>query len=444
MKIRRIICAGLLVALCAFGWVHQIVNVMGKENQWNTCVQEARDYASRGLYQRAIQSYEQALTMNEDSELRQEYLSACSLAYEEGVLSRSAYKKALENSCQAEPEQEFAWVRLIELLLDGNSYQEAFKTLSRASRAGASGESLSVLKREITYSFTTGSKYFSDYFATPNGAITVCNADRWGLIASDGETEYDCEYLYISPCSEDGTAVFSTDEKSCLLDGDGVIQAIIDIDMDEARAWGDGLLPVCKGEHWRYFDCESGQYRKGQYKNASSYQDGIAAVCTDGIWTFIDVSGGKISEQIFSDMLLYGNGAYSYDGVLSAKTEDTWTLYHLEDGVAEPVSEAFQARDLDRYYGDAVAFQDESGLWGFVDTEGTVVIEPQFQQAKSFSCGLAAVYDGQKWGFINRYGELAIDYQFLDVGYFTEEGVCPVSTVGGEFHMILLRFPEGV
>ena len=108
------------------------------------------------------------------------------------------------------------------------------------------------------------------------------------------------------------------------------------------------------------------------------------------------------------------------------------------------MSEAFQARDLDRYYGDAVAFQDESGLWGFVDTEGTVVIEPQFQQAKSFSCGLAAVYDGQKWGFINRYGELAIDYQFLDVGYFTEEGVCPVSTVGGEFHMILLRFPEGV
>ena len=71
------------------------------------------------------------------------------------------------------------------------------------------------------------------------------------------------------------------------------------------------------------------------------------------------------------------------------------------------------------------------------------MIEPQFQEARSFSGGLAAVYDGKQWGFINEKGTLAIDYQFQDAGYFSAKGACPVSTVDGEYHMIILRFPGG-
>ena len=58
--------------------------------------------------------------------------------------------------------------------------------------------------------------------------------------------------------------------------------------------------------------------------------------------------------------------------------------------------------------------------------KGEYVIDPQFADARSFSNGLAAVFDGKKWGFINKDCELAIAYQFNDVGYFNKQGCCMV------------------
>ena len=44
----------------------------------------------------------------------------------------------------------------------------------------------------------------------------------------------------------------------------------------------------------------------------------------------------------------------------------------------------------------------ETGRSGFIDKTGTYVINPQFGFANAFSDGLAAVRIGGKWGFIAR------------------------------------------
>ena len=77
-----------------------------------------------------------------------------------------------------------------------------------------------------------------------------------------------------------------------------------------------------------------------------------------------------------------------------------------------------------------------------MDKKGKVMIEPQYDEAKSFSNGLAAVCIDGMWGFINEENELVIENRFLDTGYFTSGGVCFVSEVSGEYYMITLRFPE--
>ena len=49
--------------------------------------------------------------------------------------------------------------------------------------------------------------------------------------------------------------------------------------------------------------------------------------------------------------------------------------------------------------------------WGYIDKSGKIVIEPQFDDASSFSEGLAAVCLGDycplrgKWGYIDKSGE---------------------------------------
>ena len=40
------------------------------------------------------------------------------------------------------------------------------------------------------------------------------------------------------------------------------------------------------------------------------------------------------------------------------------------------------------------------GMWGYIDSEAGVVIEPSFEEARPFSGGLAEVKMKGKWGII--------------------------------------------
>lgn len=439
MKVGRIICGVILTLLCVFGWVYQISAITDSRNAWQETVAAARDLRDQKLYQRAIQSYEEALTIREDTTVRGELLATCVLAYEENTLSRTAYKTKLESACSAAPGEETYWVQLVGFLRDTNSYKDAYKALGRATRSGVKGEALDALRLEVTYSYTEKGQYFSQFTAAPDGVFSIENVDRWGTVDVHGERERDCNYLYISPYSDDGAVLLCTEGDNRLLDRNKVTLAILDEEIEKARAYGDGLLPVNRDGQWHYVDCETGTELETAYEEASAYQNGMAAVLKGGIWTLVGADGAPALEAMFSDIRLFGNGDYCRNKLMSAAVDGSWGLYKT-DGT--PVKEDFSAKDMDFCLNGPVAYQDQSGLWGFIDHKGNVVLEARYQKARSFSGGLAAVYNGEKWGFINEQGELAIDYQFLDVGYFTARGACPVSTVDGQFHMIVLRFPE--
>lgn len=428
-----------MAVLCVFGWLHQISAITSSQDAWQKAVDAARSCAAQDLYQRAIQSYEEALAIKEDSTVRRELLDTCALAYEESTLSRNTYKSKLEAACSAAPKEEENWVRLVSFLRDTNSYKDAYKTLGRAIRSGVKGEALDALRLEVTYAYTESGQYFSRFTAAPNGKFSIENAEYWGSINTDGDRDCDCDYLYISPYSDDGAVLICTEEDNRLLDKDKITLAILDGEFTETRAYGNGLLPVKRDGQWRYLDCETGTELGMVYDDASAYQNGTAAVLKNGTWTLIDTDGMLASEISYSDIRIFGNGDYCRDGFLSAAMGGSWGLYKT-DGT--PVKKDFAAKDMDFCLDGPVAYQDRSGLWGFIDHKGEVVLEARYQQARSFSGGLAAVYDGSKWGFINEQGELAIACQFLDVGYFTAKGACPVSTVDGEYHMIVRRFPE--
>ena len=56
--------------------------------------------------------------------------------------------------------------------------------------------------------------------------------------------------------------------------------------------------------------------------------------------------------------------------------------------------------------------------WGFIDTKGQYVINPQFDNAGEFSEGLAPVEIGGKYGFIDTKGQYVINPQFDNAGEF--------------------------
>jgi hypothetical protein len=87
-------------------------------------------------------------------------------------------------------------------------------------------------------------------------------------------------------------------------------------------------------------------------------------------------------------------------------------------------------------YDDAKGFQggfatvNVGGKWGFLDTAGKLLFEPQFAEtAGFFSEGFAAVRVGEKWGYADRSGKLVIEPQFDSAGQFSD-GIAPVERSG--------------
>ena len=60
------------------------------------------------------------------------------------------------------------------------------------------------------------------------------------------------------------------------------------------------------------------------------------------------------------------------------------------------------------------------GETGFIDGTGEVVLPPQFDQARDFSEGLAAVRIGDRWGYIDETGKRVIPLLYERVQDFTE------------------------
>ena len=66
------------------------------------------------------------------------------------------------------------------------------------------------------------------------------------------------------------------------------------------------------------------------------------------------------------------------------------------------------------------------GRKGFMNRDGTVIINPQFLEATPFSEGLAAVKTGDFWGFIDRLGRIVIPARY-NAAYSFSEGLAAVK-----------------
>src|SRR5690625_3307103 len=71
----------------------------------------------------------------------------------------------------------------------------------------------------------------------------------------------------------------------------------------------------------------------------------------------------------------------------------------------------------------------ENGRWGFIDSQGEVVVTPRYEWAANFSRDLALVRENGLYGDIWRNGVVAIEQQCGDAWDFVD-GLDPVSIAG--------------
>ena len=152
---------------------------------------------------------------------------------------------------------------------------------------------------------------------------------------------------------------------------------------------------------------------------AGSFANFVVCVEKDGSKQIYNKKGEKLFKKEIDDVILAQRGKCSYyqRGFVKFKGDADYTMVDFNSNSEMK----FTCSSADLFMGELAAFE-QNGKWGFVKYDGTVVIEPKYDEAKSFSNGYAAVKQNGKWGFINQEQEMIVEPQFDEALYFDNAG----------------------
>jgi WG containing repeat len=201
------------------------------------------------------------------------------------------------------------------------------------------------------------------------------------------------------------------------------------------------LARVKVGNRWGFIDKSGNHVIPSQFSWVGSFSEGRAVAQVGDKCGYINAAGQMVIEPQFYCAVEYG---------VSFKGPGDFSSGLARVGVEDnpPLSPTpTPTRTLPRSSGDDIVYPgsvERKFKYGFIDRRGKFVIEPQFEAAKDFSGGFAAVGFTKsltvlrlqdrggggtmpiempqhitKWGFINETGLVVINPSFDNVGNFT-------------------------
>ena len=189
-----------------------------------------------------------------------------------------------------------------------------------------------------------------------------------------------------------------------------------------------GLTRVVRKELFGYADSHGQLVIAARFAQASDFFEGLAAVKVGAHWGFIDSKGALRIPPRFVQANDFSAGRavvassdhefgfLTPDGALSGSY---LAASNFQDGFAGVlVAAANRAATQGTQAGER---------WGFVDTHGTLVVEPKFEKFEGgFREGLVAVAEPQRdFGYVDAHGQYVIPPRFT----FAQEFVNGIASV---------------
>ena len=294
----------------------------------------------------------------------------------------------------------------------------------------------------------------------PNGLFPIKEYGKWGYINSKGEKLIKCQFDQALDFSE-GFAPVKIDSLWGFIDTTGQIK--IKPQFLSVKGFSDGLsLVTLKKDSTRqkmFIDYNGKVVFETNYEVRRDFYDGLALIWLNDEICFIDKTGKVAIQSSYSfgsnfsegiaqlwsnDKTVYidtgANVIFSYRGMGHNDFSDGYALIHYnsnhfyinssgETAIELPASDKMQYGDFSEGLAEIFDFAD-TRKFGFIDTNGKVVIPLKFDEVNEFNKGFAAFRDSSNlWGFINKKGEVTIKPQFESVNYDGfKNGLCKVKT----------------
>ena len=410
-------------------------NLMGKESKYDIALAEARELSQRELYSRAITGYQDAAAMEESVELYLEMIDTYRLGLESGEIT-STYTVASSitkylNNFQKEAR---LYEAICQLLMDYEELDKCVELLVQARDLKVYSELLTQFMEQLRFRYEYHYSMYSQVQPESGGMYVAEKNGTYSYLNSNGAAELDEGYVYATGFTEGYAYVqimgLGEDVKHVIIDQEGVRQGYLyDIETSSGvgRGWDSQgetvLLLACKtGDVYSYYDT-NGEKLFGEYAFAGRFRNNVAAVMeAEGKWRLIDSTGAYITDKTFTDVALNEMDECAPMGVIFACENGKYSMYGID---GQPVGEF--TCDEARPFVDSYAAFRQGEAWGFVDTAGQVVIQPQYIEAKSFSNKLGLIKTEDGWSGIGEDNVTVIEETFDDMLYLSDSGICFVK-----------------
>ena len=419
------------------GWIKLFSGQSENTKAYEENIRLAKMFEEKEIYVDALEYYKQAYKMNSkntDLLIKQAEMYG-NLGDSMGLV------KTCDQVIESAPKNPQPYILKTKHYLDKRDYKNAIKTIKAAKKAVKNNEEIDALEKEL--SKKTVEKYspftdVSDWHVQKGESIVgVEEHGKWGLSLRDGTRKLKASFEYIGAYDEEtGTIPCCQDGIYFYVDIKGNKKLVTDTEYQYLGTFGSNYAPALKDKVYGYITNKL-EEEHFEYEYAGAFANDVAAVKKGGKWALIDSKFKNITGFDYDEIKLDKNGFCSHYNIIVARQGDKY-LFIDRDG-KEVGSERFADAKMAASDDQPIAIK-QGNKWGYADQKGNIVISPSYENANSFSMGLAAVAKDGQWGFIDLDQELIVDYKYSDAGVFSKDGAAPIRGLASWNFLVLCEY----
>lgn len=440
---KKVLVVGLLIVLLLVGWISAagIGRGPSAEAQAQQYIQLAMEQESLGAYEIAIKSRARVLELLPTAD---NYLRLASTYYKAGRSTK--YKSTLTSMISKFPGDSRGYEEMAKYYSANGAAEDCVKVVKQAASKGIRSTELDNLYYYNAFVFNNLGSGYDDAYHHYNGLAMVTINDKYFYV--------DDELEVVSKGYEDANSFLAdiagikTTTGECYFINNGESKYMDSRhNIEEIDSFHENLALVKVDGKYRYITGKN-QFVFGEYDQATLFSGGVAAVKEKDKWRIINTKGETVGNGKYAEVLIDEDNICSRQGRIFVKKKAD-SNYIMIDTAGNKVgkSEYVDARPFFNTGYTAVKVEVEEKAekgktdskkeevkkvlkWGFIATDGSTLIEPEYEDAKAFGSELAAVKVDGLWGFVTTKGRLVIEPQFEDAKSFTSSGIAPVKRDG--------------
>lgn len=430
MKNYRKIIPLALVVLMALACYSLVSNAVKENSDYNHYLSEARKYAELDITKYAIENYNKALSINPTPDV---YVEVAEY-YERQENLDTKLLNWCEDFFEKYPTNSKSYDCILKAYMKQKDYDSCFDVLSTAEKRNVSSEYIKSVKNELSYTFKLDFNTYDDVGIYGNGFCAVKSKDAWGYVDSYGNQKTPITYVSAAPFTKAEMAPVVDQKGECyFIDNTG---SRVLASKEKYKSFGissDDIIKV-ELENGKYSYCDSELNKLfGEYDDATAFNNGIAAVKENGQWKIINNEGNAKSSTEYADVVAdEKNIVFRNDRLFVGDG----TGYIMIDSSGKQIGNE-KYENAHCFADSTYAAVENDGKWFFIDKNAKRLSDKTYEDARSYSNGLAAVKISGKWGFVDTDENVVIEQQFFGAKDFSEKGSCFIQT-GDKWQLLKL------